>query len=264
MLRESTTFQVGNANVLCQDRPWNDPGPRRGQQMDVDDTRPTLKAIILDFSSVNNVDITSVQHLIDVRNQLDHYAAPDVVDWHFACIHNRWTKRALAAAGFGYPAQPSELGESRRWKPIFSVAEIGGEDSAAAAADASSIRRPRSIGVAKDIEEGNDDNDAAAAIASTPAHTAINDDDNIPDNKNNESGDITMSSPKKPARMTTTRTKSRTTLSGGAVAAAARMSTKVAVVHGVNRPLFHIDLTSALQSAIANVEYREGKGGAEG
>lgn len=31
---------------------------------------------------------------------------------------------------------------------------------------------------------------------------------------------------------------------------------KVAVVHGLNRPLFHIDLTSALQSAIANVELR--------
>lgn len=31
---------------------------------------------------------------------------------------------------------------------------------------------------------------------------------------------------------------------------------KVAVVHGLNRPLFHIDLTSALQSAIANIELR--------
>ena len=29
---------------------------------------------------------------------------------------------------------------------------------------------------------------------------------------------------------------------------------RVAVVHGLNRPLFHMDLTSALQSAIANVE----------
>lgn len=36
----------------------------------------------------------------------------------------------------------------------------------------------------------------------------------------------------------------------------ARTTTKVAVVHGVNRPLFHIDLTSALQSAIHNVEGR--------
>ena len=37
-------------------------------------------------------------------------------------------------------------------------------------------------------------------------------------------------------------------------------SHKVAVVHGLSRPLFHIDLTSALQSAVANVE-RRGEGG---
>ncbi len=35
---------------------------------------------------------------------------------------------------------------------------------------------------------------------------------------------------------------------------------KVAVIQGLNRPLFHIDLTSALQSAIANVETK-GEGG---
>ncbi|KAK4658576.1 LOW QUALITY PROTEIN: hypothetical protein QC762_0029370 [Podospora pseudocomata] len=66
-------------------------------------TLPTLKAVILDFSSVNHVDITSVQQLIDVRNQLDRYASPDIVDWHIACINNRWAKRALAAAGVWVP-----------------------------------------------------------------------------------------------------------------------------------------------------------------
>ena len=35
---------------------------------------------------------------------------------------------------------------------------------------------------------------------------------------------------------------------------------RVTVLHGLNRPLFHIDLTSALQSAISNVETR-GEGG---
>lgn len=35
-------------------------------------------------------------------------------------------------------------------------------------------------------------------------------------------------------------------------------SGKVAVVHGLNRPLFHIDLSGALQSAIANIERDEG------
>ena len=33
-------------------------------------------------------------------------------------------------------------------------------------------------------------------------------------------------------------------------------TTRVAVVQGLNRPFFHVDLTSALQSAVSNVEWR--------
>ena len=112
--------------------------------------RPELKAIILDFASVNNVDITSVQHLIDVRNQLDMYASPASVDWHFAHINNRWTKRALASAGFGFPSPANADGAFRRWKPVFSVAEIGGSSSAAAEAE-DRLRRRHGSG-AKDVE----------------------------------------------------------------------------------------------------------------
>ncbi|OTA70608.1 sulfate permease [Hypoxylon sp. EC38] len=107
------------------DRPWNDPGPRRGKII-VDDTeeRPTLKAIILDFAAVNNVDATSVQALIDVRNQLDRYTSPDIVEWHFANVWNPWTRRALTAAGFGFlrPKEDAEAG--RRWKSVFSVVDL--------------------------------------------------------------------------------------------------------------------------------------------
>ncbi|KAI5847074.1 sulfate transporter family-domain-containing protein [Morchella snyderi] len=103
------------------DRPWNDPGPKKGTVVAAD-TRPTLKAIILDFSSVNNVDITSVQNLIDVRNQLDRHASPEKVEWHFAAVSNRWTKRALAAGGFGFPTEEFKAGK-KGWTPVFSVAE---------------------------------------------------------------------------------------------------------------------------------------------
>ncbi|KAL7275907.1 hypothetical protein RUND412_001126 [Rhizina undulata] len=111
------------------DRPWNDPGPSKKETANISssvDNRPTLKAIILDFSSVNNVDITSVQNLIDVRNQLDRYAAPDKVEWHFAAVSNRWTKRALASAGFGFPSEVQGYTQGRKstWKPVFSVAEV--------------------------------------------------------------------------------------------------------------------------------------------
>ncbi|CAK7219595.1 hypothetical protein SCUCBS95973_003868 [Sporothrix curviconia] len=206
------------------DRPWNDPGPSRKQlkaiqsgsstlaeATGVDVNKPTLKAVILDFSSVNYLDITSVQTLIDVRNQLDSYAAPTVVDWHIASVSNRWSKRALVSAGFGYPTDVQD-NQHQRWKAIFSVAEIGGRDSAAAQAEqeenaALGTQRPASGGVkagpALDIEEAgsNDSHDDVAKL------------------------------------------KNGNRLKG-------------VTVHGLNRPLFHVDLTSAVQSAIANIEAR--------
>ncbi|KAL9041159.1 MAG: hypothetical protein Q9180_001463 [Flavoplaca navasiana] len=201
------------------DRPWNEPGPKPGREEEYSD-RPTLKAIILDFSSVNNVDITSVQNLIDVRNQLDKYAAPDRVDWHLACINNRWTKRALTSAGFGFPT-PS--GDSSRWKPIFSVAEIGGKSSAAAAAE----NRENEGEINKQLsgdEEGGFGQEKADAAGKA-------------DEVSSDTTDFkqTIASSK-----------------------AYGFQTKVAAVHGLNRPLFHVDLTSALQSAVSNIERRAG------
>ncbi len=184
------------------DRPWNDPGPRRGKLPEDHAERPTLKAIILDFSSVNNVDITSVQQLIDVRNQLDRYASPSVVDWHFASINNRWTKRALVAAGFGFPnVAPGEEG-IKHWKPIFSIAEVGSESGGAVTNEKKIVETQRPLGdiLKSDSASGN---------------------------------------------------------SGGDLKGGARSSAKSVVLNGLNRPLFHIDLTSALQSAIVNIKERE-------
>lgn len=201
------------------DRPWNNPGPRRGRVEDYASHLPTLKAIILDFSSVNNVDITAVQHLIDVRNQLDRYASPDRVDWHFACINNRWTKRGLASAGFGYPSPINDSLVLERWKPIFSVAEIGGSQSAAAAAQ---LRENRERQQSIDIEKGKHQRAQKEIVAGND-------------------------SPSDPAD----------SLHKGLSSSTAYGVNKVVAVHGLNRPLFHIDLTSALQSAIANVESRD-------
>ncbi|KAF3906801.1 Prestin [Arthrobotrys entomopaga] len=163
------------------DRPWNDKGPRR---LNLDeDHRPTLRAIILDFSAVNNVDITSVQTLIDTRNSLDRYASPNRVDWHFAGINNRWTRRALVSAGFGYRSDDVEPeGGKEPWKPLYSVAEV------------------------------------SARVA------GIEDDDN-------------GSSIKK------------TDLEGGVES----LGKKKVLVHSITRPLFHVDVESALLSAQENL-----------
>lgn len=213
------------------DRPWNNPGPRKGKtDAAINSDLPTLKAVILDFSSVNNIDVTSVQNLIDVRNQLDRYASPDVVQWHIACIKNRWTKRALAAAGFGYPSIPAA--DYSRWKSIFSVAEIGGSSSAAAAAEHDVNRRIHS-NVHHDIEEAR-----PYSASSAPNKPEIH----VQDQSKSESS----SSDGLDKVITHSKAYSRTG------------DQRTLMVHGINRPLFHIDLTSALQSAIANAESMNG------
>ncbi|KAJ5157700.1 sulfate anion transporter [Penicillium canariense] len=95
-----------NAQAYSQkgDRPWNDLAPENQGHASNSLGLPVLRAIILDFSAVNHVDVTSIQNLVDIRSQLNHRAAPLEVQWHFAHVRNRWTKRALAASGFGYPS----------------------------------------------------------------------------------------------------------------------------------------------------------------
>lgn len=168
-----------------------------------------------------------MQHLIDVRNQLDRYAAPDKVDWHLACINNRWTKRALASAGFGYPTPAGDSNVIERWKPIFSVAELGGHDSAATAAEYRENERELKKQRSRDVE------------GRSPSKGAAHGGDGIgkDDGASSESSDFVQNLAQSKAYVSGT-------------------TTRVAVVHGLNRPLFHIDLTSALQSAIANVERR--------
>ncbi|KAI0021660.1 sulfate permease [Xylariomycetidae sp. FL0641] len=115
------------------DRPWNDPAPTPSKSPPADvvsnaeSVRPTLQAIILDCSAVHHLDSGAVEGLLDLRAQLDRWARPDPVQWHFAHLDGPWARRALAEAGFGVPAR----GEMAGWAPAFAVAgkgrEMGGE-----------------------------------------------------------------------------------------------------------------------------------------
>ena len=140
-----------------------------------------------------------------------------------ACINNRWTKRALASAGFGFSNMEDDSSTYSRWKPVFSVAELGGHHSAATAAEDTEnekiLKRQRMV----DAEHASKTHTGDDPIAHDSSSTSSAEFDKGLGNSN---------------------------------AYLRHTQSKVAVVQGLNRPLFHIDLTSALQSAITNVESR--------
>ncbi|KAK6850916.1 sulfate transporter family-domain-containing protein [Apiospora arundinis] len=81
---------------------------------------PTLRAIVLDCATVHHTDSGAVEGLADLRAQLDRWAAPDAVEWHFANLRNRWTRRAFAAVGFGRLGKRGD--STATLKPGFSLA----------------------------------------------------------------------------------------------------------------------------------------------
>lgn len=104
------------------DRMWND--TRKIEYDPENDPRPTLKAIILDFSSVHNLDLTTMQALIDVRAQLNQHTAPYQTLWYFANVKRPWAKRALMAADFGFGGrEPKQLGVGD-FRMVYDVAEL--------------------------------------------------------------------------------------------------------------------------------------------
>ncbi|KAH8895941.1 sulfate permease [Thozetella sp. PMI_491] len=109
-------------NVPLSDRLWcsQDPSKRSGAGYD---SLPYLRAVVLDFSAVNNIDVTSVNGLVDLRNTLDAHAKPAVVEWHISGLTNRWTRRALAVAGFGYPPANNPAAVSS-WIPVYASASL--------------------------------------------------------------------------------------------------------------------------------------------
>ncbi|KAI0078989.1 sulfate permease [Panus rudis PR-1116 ss-1] len=100
-VRENMRRGKDFSNVSMSERPWNDPGPKPGQDEVAENLKkPLLRAIVLDFSAVSQIDTTGVQSLVDTRNEVERWTdAP--VEFHFATILSPWIRRALVAGGFG-------------------------------------------------------------------------------------------------------------------------------------------------------------------
>ncbi|KAG9194820.1 hypothetical protein G6011_04855 [Alternaria panax] len=105
--------------IRACDRLWCDAPPTE-KLIEESSSLPVLRAVVLDFSTVNILDITSIDGLKSLRGTLDRHATPGLVEWHFAGVHNRWTRKALAFAGFGFPASiaASCMGN---WCPAYTV-----------------------------------------------------------------------------------------------------------------------------------------------
>ncbi|OBZ75180.1 hypothetical protein A0H81_04563 [Grifola frondosa] len=95
--------------IKMSDRPWNDPGPKPGQDENAENLqKPVLHAIVLDFSGISHIDTTAVQSLIDTRNEVEKWADKSV-EFHFATILSPWIRRALIAGGFGMGTPASDV-----------------------------------------------------------------------------------------------------------------------------------------------------------
>ncbi|KAI9463380.1 sulfate permease [Russula earlei] len=89
--------------IPLSDRPWNDPGPRNAaaSEWEENQARPVLRAIVLDFSTISQVDTTSIQALVDTRFEIERWTEHPV-EFHFASILSPWIRRSLIGGGFGY------------------------------------------------------------------------------------------------------------------------------------------------------------------
>ncbi|KPM40040.1 Sulfate permease 2 [Neonectria ditissima] len=201
------------------DRPWNDPGPRKHNPES--ENLPHLRAVVLDFSAVNNLDITCIQGLVDLRDSFDKYSAPDAVEWHFANIHNRWSRRALACAGFGYPTSRNAEALAN-WTPAYSIATT-------------------IVGSNGDLEHRThheSDIEASAACCEDAAGQQSSDSE--------EKTTITSDS---------LDTETINTLPSSA----SRQHAPMASVFGVDRPFFHIDLLDAVAAAVKDAKNKDKK-----
>ncbi|KAK0546268.1 Sulfate permease 2 [Tilletia horrida] len=130
------------------DAPWYGQRSIDGQA----DSRPILRAIIFDFSSVSNVDTTSIQTLIDVRRSVERYTG-HLVEFHFASVLSPWIRRGLLAGGFGTGSADRHITEVA---PVVAHHEyLTSEEAAQAHADAEARRRQssRAIGFADGAED---------------------------------------------------------------------------------------------------------------
>ncbi|KEF52665.1 uncharacterized protein A1O9_11082 [Exophiala aquamarina CBS 119918] len=209
-IRSHSRVGKTESQVKASDRLWSDASGSKSLES-IQKDLPVLRAVVFDCSSINNIDVTSVEGLVDLRNSLERHARPSTVDWHFATLTNRWARRALVAAGFGLSTKASH-GNVGKLAPVYCVASsLAGASSEDAMAEETRRRRILNL----DDESRVEDKDLG-----------IKQDSN--------------------SRRKSQRMEGHTGASGGS----GGQCLSFQPVHGVNRPFFHIDLTQAVVAAV--------------
>lgn len=90
------------------DRPWNDDSTPA--TLAARFNLPRLHALILDFASVNRLDSSGLQAIVDAQNTLNRYSGQHV-EFHFVNILHPAIRRCLIVAQFGTQPRP---GDSRK------------------------------------------------------------------------------------------------------------------------------------------------------
>lgn len=85
---------------------------------------PLLHALIIDFASVNRLDSSGLQAIIDAQNALNRYSGHHV-EFHFVNILNPAIRRCLIVAQFGTQPRPGEERNNREILPVVPVSRDG-------------------------------------------------------------------------------------------------------------------------------------------
>ena len=103
--------QRSGPKLTRQERSWNDTNDdvvAEGHE------KPRLHALIIDFSSVNRLDSSGLQALVDAQNTMNRYSGHHV-EFHFVTVLNPAIRQTLIVAGFGtqptmqYLSGPTEV-----------------------------------------------------------------------------------------------------------------------------------------------------------
>ncbi|KAI8060685.1 sulfate transporter family-domain-containing protein [Gongronella butleri] len=140
----------GGATPKKSERAWNDAADAAEDEARA--KLPLLHALILDFASVNRLDSTGLQAVVDAQTALNRYAGHHV-EFHFVNIVHPAIRQSLLVAGFGtQPVPGHDQDAPAEILPVVPVSMDGPRHAATSALGASSSLPSSSSSSNNDVE----------------------------------------------------------------------------------------------------------------